>query len=160
MKIFKLLLLPLGLLIFSVFLFQPGHGLAALRLQEITVELMCQCGCTKVLADCTCGTADQMREAIDKMINNGQSKKDILAYYVSQYGEKILSAPTKKGFNLTAWIVPFLAVGVGGAAVYFVVLSWAGPGRGRELPVSEEPGPTSVAERFQEQLEKDLKSLD
>lgn len=160
MVIYKLLLLPLGLIVFFGLLLHPDTGMTALRLQEITVELMCQCGCTKVLADCTCGTAADMQAAIQKMIDNGQSKKDILAYYVSQFGEKILSAPTKKGFNLAAWIVPFLAVGAGGTAVYFVVLSWAGPGRKRELPASEEAGPAVVPARLQEQLERDLKSLD
>ncbi len=43
---------------------------------------------------------------ITELIGQGQNKDQIIAYFVGQYGEKMLAAPAKKGFNLVAWVVP------------------------------------------------------
>ena len=40
------------------------------------------------------------------------------------YGETLLAAPTKKGFNLTAWVTPFLAILVGGCLVVLTLIRW------------------------------------
>ena len=55
------------------------------------------------------------------MIETGQSKEDIIQYFVSTKGERILAAPTKKGFNLTAWILPFLAIILGAGGIYIFI---------------------------------------
>ncbi len=102
---------------------------AGLTVPDMESELMCQCGCSMLLDPCQCGTADQMRALIGEMIDEGQSKKEILDYFVAQYGEKILSVPTKKGFNLTVWILPFAAIVGGGATLYFVLKSWVLKGK-------------------------------
>ena len=44
----------------------------------------------------------------------GKSKPEVLQAMVAQYGERILAAPTKEGFNLTAWIIPFVMLVAGG----------------------------------------------
>ena len=43
---------------------------------------------------------------------------------VQNYGEQLLAAPTKKGFNLTAWVTPFLAFFAGAGLVGFVIHRW------------------------------------
>jgi cytochrome c-type biogenesis protein CcmH len=133
---------------------------ATLKVAELADELICQCGCTMVVGNCSCGTADQMRGVIGEKINAGMSKEQILAYFVSQYGERILAAPPKKGFNLTAWIVPFLALGGGGAMVYVLLSAWAIPSR-REREEEEPDTSTSpVQDEYRERLEKELKDFD
>ncbi len=132
---------------------------ATLKVADLDDELICQCGCTMVVGNCSCGTADQMRAAILEKINTGMSKGQILSYFVSQYGERILAAPTKKGFNLMAWIIPFLAVGGGGAVVYVLLSGWVIPARRRE---EEEPDSTSSPsmDRYKKRLERELKDFD
>ncbi len=117
----------LGIIVMSLALVPtPAFALTS---KDIEKELMCQCGCTMVVDVCDCETANQIREKIAGMIGQGQDKGQIVAYFVGQYGEKMLAAPTKKGFNLVAWVVPFAAVLVGGTGLFFILQAWVRKGR-------------------------------
>ncbi len=39
------------------------------------------------------------------MIDQGMNEDQIIKSYVAQYGDTVLSAPPKKGFHLTAWMI-------------------------------------------------------
>jgi cytochrome c-type biogenesis protein CcmH len=58
------------------------------------------------------------------MMNKGWDKDKIRDYYVKIYGESILTAPKKSGFSLTAWVLPFVALGAGAVALLFVTRKW------------------------------------
>ena len=45
-----------------------------------------------------------------EMLEQGRSKEEILDFFVSRYGEDVLAAPPKSGFNILVWIVPVLAL--------------------------------------------------
>ena len=85
---------------------------AAVLLADIENAIMCECDdkCGKVLINCNCSTSDKHRATIKKQIESGLTKEQIVKSYVDKYGERALSAPTMKGFNLTAWIMPFAAI--------------------------------------------------
>ena len=68
--------------------------------------------------------AGQMREVIRKKLEAGESREQIIQYFVDRYGESILMEPPKSGFNLVAWGGPFLAVLVGAAGVYLLLRRW------------------------------------
>lgn len=120
----------LAILLLSVLaIMAPGTKTYALSSKDVEKELMCQCGCTMVVDVCDCETANQIRAKITEFLSQGQDKDQIVGYFVSQYGEKMLSSPSKKGFNLVAWILPFAAVAVAGAALFFVLRAWARKGR-------------------------------
>ena len=83
--------------------------------------------------------AAQMREIVRDRLAAGWSREQILQYFVDRYGERVLAAPPKKGFNLVAWVVP-IVVGAGGVLLLaFVVRAMRRAGRTRqdEGPVSE-----------------------
>jgi cytochrome c-type biogenesis protein CcmH len=90
------------------------------KLEEVAGKLSCYCGTCPhlVVTQCGCSTADQIKADIQKMIDSGMSEAQIIQSYVNQYGETVLSAPPKKGFHLTAWILPFLAFLVGGSVLF------------------------------------------
>ena len=84
---------------------------------EVSEGLTCQCGCGLTVANCnmpTCGFSVPMRREIDRMIGEGKTRAQIISFYRTQYGEKVLSAPTTEGFNILAWTMPFIALAVGG----------------------------------------------
>ncbi len=125
----KILMIALILMIASSLAF------AGTTVSEVENNLMCTCGCSMALNSCECGTADKMRAKIQLMINQGKDKDQIVASFVNLYGEKILSAPTKKGFNLTAWITPFVVIGIVGLILYKSMKRWSGknpPPNGKE----------------------------
>jgi len=62
--------------------------------------------------------AYDMRAQIRDALAQGKSEEEILQAYVAQYGERILAKPTKQGFNLLAWILPFAALLIGGLILW------------------------------------------
>lgn len=123
-------------------------------LSDIEKQLMCQCGCTMVLASCQCGMAEEMRAEIQAKLDAGVPPAEIIQGFVTMYGETVLAAPTKRGFNLTAWIVPFGAVAGGLALLALIVRQFAKRSRERSL---EAEYPEEELERFSERIEEELK---
>jgi len=131
-------------------------------LTELKGQLICQCGCNLVLASCQdmmeCTVAVDMVQEISEKLANGSSSSEIVQGFIARYGKPVLAAPTTKGFDLTAWVMPFLAVVVGLIVLYFVLRQFVEHGR-RKL-AQEAAGPRlegEAAERFRAQLEEDLK---
>lgn len=106
--------------------FAAGPAFAATQLENLENALMCTCDdkCGKVLINCSCDHSDKMRAELTRQLESGLTVKQIIQTYVDKHGETVLSAPTKKGFNLTAWIMPFAALVVGGLGVRKAILSW------------------------------------
>jgi cytochrome c-type biogenesis protein CcmH len=123
---------------------------------EIASELMCQCGCGMTVAACQesmeCSIGGGMVTEIQRRIDTGESKQEILDGFVAIYGEQVLAAPLKSGFSLTVWVVPFLGVAVGGAFVAVLVWAW---GRRRPALVGAE-----VADRPSHDLDPYEKRVD
>jgi cytochrome c-type biogenesis protein CcmH len=124
--------------------------------QEVEEALTCQCSCGLTVHSCNhlqCSFAVPRKQEIATSIAEGKEKEEILTSYVAKFGEKVLSAPTTTGFNLAAWITPFLALLVGGIIVSLISFRWS---RKRSL---EEPKQTVVAEvpdEYRERLKKEL----
>jgi len=100
---------------------------AKTSVQDVSEGLTCQCGCGLTVANCNhpqCEFAVPVRTRIEGMIANGMSRPQIIAWFRTQYGEKVLSAPTTEGFNLVAWIMPFAALIAGGLAIFFAFGRW------------------------------------
>lgn len=153
-------ILTLSMVLLLAWLLPATVYAADLTSKDIEKELMCQCGCTMVVDVCECETANQMRVKIAGMITEGQDKDQILAEFVSLYGEDILAVPTKKGFNLVAWIGPFAAVIGGGTGLFFLLRAWARRGKRTskaEEPLSEQSLSLPEDESYKGRLEDELK---
>src|SRR3972149_2854362 len=97
--------------IFLVFglLFLPArtYGADNTMVDSISTQLICQCGCTAVLNNCThleCHIRESMTAQIKLQLDQGMTSQQIIQSFVTQYGEQVLSSPPKRGFNLTAWL--------------------------------------------------------
>jgi len=130
--------------------------------QELEESLTCQCGCGLTVHSCNhlqCGSAIPLRAEIREQMDLGKSKTQILAYFANKYGEKILSSPTTSGFNLTAWVMPFALVSLGGIFVVVTLIRWssrrpAAPASGSGPPPPHESSP------YEKILERELKDFD
>jgi cytochrome c-type biogenesis protein CcmH len=106
-----------------------GTWAAAPAFQDIEESLTCQCGCGLTVHSCNhlqCDSAIPLRAEIREQMRQTDNKEAILAHFMDRYGEKILSSPTTTGFNLTAWIVPFAMLAMGGVFVVFTLRRWSG----------------------------------
>lgn len=153
-------IIPVLVLLFA---FSAAPAFADSGLDGVQQNLMCQCGCTMVLISCECGTAEQLRGEIRTMLGQGQTQQQILDFYVGKYGEKVLSAPTKQGFNLTAYITPFATIFLAGGGILLLVRQWVLHSRKVEevLPITESAAPSGEAvsvDDLRAQLARDLAS--
>jgi cytochrome c-type biogenesis protein CcmH len=97
------------------------------------------------------------KQTILDLVSQGKTKEEITASFAARYGEKVLSAPTTSGFNLAAWITPFLAVAVGGALIGVISLRWTRQRRQQE----NDSQPTATApDQYRERLKKELESFE
>jgi cytochrome c-type biogenesis protein CcmH len=114
----------LALLIGTPFAWAAAPLAAQGSVEGISSQLICQCGCYKLLNVCEMDTALQMRSIISDKLSQGWDSKRIITYMTDTYGEQVLAAPTKRGFNLTVWITPFAAILAGAALIWVVVGAW------------------------------------
>ena len=89
-------------------------------------EIRCQCGCTLDVYICrttdfSCQVSPAMHRDIISLVEGGYDAKEIINAFVDQYGERALMAPTRQGFNLAGYLVPFAALGVGAIALTAVL---------------------------------------
>jgi cytochrome c-type biogenesis protein CcmH/NrfF len=128
--------------------------------QELEESLTCQCGCGLTVHSCNhlqCDSAMPLRAEIRAQMETGKDKDAILAYFAGKYGEKILSSPAARGFNVLAWVTPFILIAVGAALVGITVMRWTK--RRRATP--EGPAPAAhVPSPYDKILEKELKNFD
>jgi cytochrome c-type biogenesis protein CcmH len=111
--------------------FSPARANAA-TVSDISKQLICQCGCTMVLLNCShaeCGSRGAMTTLIGEKLAQGQSDAEIVQFFVAQYGEQVLASPPKRGFNLTAWILPFAGLLFGIGLIYVALNKWVRQGR-------------------------------
>ena len=132
---------------------------AAAVLADLENALMCKCDdkCGKVLINCTCSTSDKTRAEFTKMLDSGLTVQQIIDMQVEKHGETILSSPTKSGFNLTAWAMPFVALLAGGFGVSKIIEAWKKKGTPQDQADGDEEVPSMTAKnssRIQDELDK------
>lgn len=90
--------------------FSLGASDAGSRYNDLSHRTMCTCGCSEILGECNhvgCSASTAELAMIRDGMANGQSDQQILDSMVAKYGAVVLAAPTKKGFDMVAWIAPF-----------------------------------------------------
>jgi len=134
----------------------PQHPAPKTTLPDVEDEVMCPvCGTALNLAFSP--QADRERAFIQHEINEGKTKEQIKAELVTQYGTDVLAEPPTSGFDLTAWLVPGLAILVAAAAIALGLWRWRRAGRARDAAATPE-GTLDPSER--ERLDSDLSRYD
>jgi len=122
--------------------------------KETCDQLMCQCGCNEQLSVCAmqnCSSATPMRAEIRERLLKGDSTDAIVASFVARYGKQVLSAPTMKGFDITAWIMPLLIFCLGIVVVGWIVMRMARPLPAAEPPPAVDPRVERELKDFEEE---------
>jgi cytochrome c-type biogenesis protein CcmH len=146
-----------SLLLCAALIFLLGAGDPATRFNSLGHQLMCICGCNQILLECNhvgCPASDGMRNELMASLTRGDSDSLVEQGFVQKYGPTVLAAPTTRGFDSAAYIVPFVALFLGFGLVVLIVRGW------RNGPPS---GPTGGAlsgkgaelERFRDQAGKE-----
>ena len=105
-------------------------------LAELEAEVICPT-CQTTLDQSNSPIAQRMKEFIKRRIAAGDTRSRIKARLVANFGESVLAAPPKKGFNLLAWVLPFVGLGAGAVALGVLAWRWS-RSRQRDEPVEPE----------------------
>ena len=80
------------------------------RLRDLYSQFRCPTCQGLSVKDSQAGFSTQIRERIQEMVKENKSDEEIRTFFVKRYGEWILTAPSKEGFNLVLWVGPFLLI--------------------------------------------------
>jgi cytochrome c-type biogenesis protein CcmH/NrfF len=97
----------------------------------IEAEVMCPiCGTLLELAESP--QAKREKVFVAKLVAKGKSKAEVKDALVAQYGPSVLALPKASGFDLSAYLVPILAIAIAVVVLAFSVLRWRRSGRANE----------------------------
>lgn len=124
-------------------------------LGELEGEVMCPT-CRSTLDMSSAPIAERMRRFITSRIEAGDTKSEIKRQLVSEFGQNVLAEPSKKGFNLLAWLLPIVGILLGAVVLGGLVWRWSrgrtGGGAGGGGPAQEAPLDPAVEQRLDEEL--------
>ena len=96
-----------------------------------------------------------MNAAIKTMLDDGLSKQDVIEAYVARYGQVILSAPPREGFDLIAWVVPFMILGAATGLILMLLKRWTSDRGARESnQVTLKPFDETILEKVEYEMEE------
>jgi len=122
------------------------------NLPDVEDEVMCPiCGTLLQLAQSP--QANDERDFIRRRIAAGQTKQQIKDALVAQYGSRVLATPPASGFDLTAYLVPAIALVAAAIAIAIGLRRWR-----RSEPPDGSSKPLDAAES--ERLDADLARYD
>jgi len=124
-------------------------------LAELENEVYCPT-CKSLLALSNAPIAQRMRQFISREIAAGATKSEIKDALVDQFGEAVLAAPPKEGFNLLAWVLPFVGIVFAGGVIAFLVVRWTRAGRGGGPGPPGDPAANGRPETLDPELERRL----
>lgn len=110
--------------------------------------LHCQCGgCrhdvfTCRSSDLVCSIAPQMHRDIEALITGGYSPREIVAAFRQVYGDNVLMAPPRQGFNWLGYLLPFGVILTASFVVFHLLQVWSR--RPRQEKATSATVPTAV----------------
>jgi cytochrome c-type biogenesis protein CcmH len=150
------LLLPTTALATSAMPGTPPQAQA--NLPDIEDQVMCPvCGTALNLSFSP--QADRERAFIRHEIAQGKTEDEIIDDLVAQYGTSVLAEPPKSGFDLTAWLVPGIAILIAAIAIAFGLRRWRRAGRTLEEEAATN-GDEPLDSEERERLDSDLARYD
>jgi len=150
----------------------PTRAVSDDDVNAIAKDLYCPICESTPLDVCATQACADWREVIRGKLAEGQTEEEIKAYFELQYGARALAEPPRSGFTLAVWILPVVAIVIGGFVFGLYVRRMrtspsgeaslaAGDVPGSELraepemPVKDEPEPGD----YQARIERELREM-
>jgi cytochrome c-type biogenesis protein CcmH len=121
------------------------------EVNRIASQLFCPICDNMPLDVCPIEACQQWRELIRDQLAEGWSDGEIKAYFVAQYGDRVLGEPPRTGLNWLLYLVP-PAVILAGFVLLFTKM--------KRQPQGHAPQEIEHVDPYLEQVERDLGNLD
>ena len=152
MKVFRQLSTSLLTVVLSVSLLGASGDRA--RFTDLGHRMMCVCGCNQILLECNhvgCTYSDRMREQLLAATQRESSDENILQTFVKEYGTTVLAAPTMRGFDRVAWIMPFAVFLAGALMAVILIRNW----KARQPSHAGLHGTTAALDTYRDQARRE-----
>ena len=121
---------------------------------ELESELVCPV-CETTLDTSNAPVALRIKAFIRERIAAGDSKSEIKAKLVADFGPAVLAVPPRKGFDWIAWLLPLAGIAVAAVAVSGVAWRWRQARPDDERPgVEGEPIDPALERRLDDELDR------
>ncbi|MCO4312717.1 cytochrome c-type biogenesis protein CcmH [Pectobacterium versatile] len=119
------------------------------QFRELTMQLRCPKCQNNSIADSNSMIASDMRQKVYELMQQGQTKEQVVDYMVDRYGYFVTYEPPITPFTVLLWLLPALFLAVG---------SWVIMRRARRIRSANEPMSEQDKKRLQTLLEREGKS--
>jgi cytochrome c-type biogenesis protein CcmH len=144
-------------LLFTMLVFMTAMSVSAQEnvptddeVNAIARELYCPV-CENVPLDvCPTQACEQWRATIREKLIDGWDEQQIKAYFVEQYGARVLATPPAEGLNWLVYILPPVAFVAGAVVLFQAIRSWRS-----DVPEPSAP-PLDRSDIYIEMLEEEL----
>jgi cytochrome c-type biogenesis protein CcmH/NrfF len=126
------------------------------NLNQLMTSVYCYCGCVReTIKNCVCGNAQQIEMDFRNRLINGGTIQQIRADYLARRGTQFSALMPVKGFNIVAYAMPAIIIGLLGVIVFLVLKSKRSAAL-TQSSVATEPQQPASADQY-EQIEEELK---
>lgn len=122
------------------------------RARELESHIKCPVCRSQSIRSSRSFMAEDMQRKIREMVAAGSTDQEIIDYFVARFGPYILLTPPKRGFNLTAYLIPFFVVLAGGIGLLVATRRWTRPRP--PSPTARAISDSPYAERLERELEE------
>ena len=157
------LILPIGLFLMllttGVALAQTTTPVAVTddQVNAVARELYCP-ECENIPLDvCPSQACADMREEIRQKLQQGQTKDQIKQYFIERYGDRVVGAPPRRGWNWMLYIIPPLVILVVGVFLYRSFRASRSLSAKSAQQAAEPPTPPAASDKYVARLEAELK---
>lgn len=137
------------------------------EVNAVAKKLYCPVCPNTPLDVCETQACKDWRAQIRDQLAAGWNEKQVMAYFVQQYGERVLGEPQRSGFTSMVWVLPMIAVLLGVVIVWQVLRSWrskqGGPTSPTDSAEAAAPAPNAsnqISPELWALVEKELKEID
>ncbi len=125
---------------------------------RVAKQLYCPVCPNTPLDVCETKACQDWRAQIKDQLAAGWTDDQVMAYFVEQYGERVLAEPRRSGFTSFVWLLPALSVAIGLVVVAQILRSWKAK-RLASLASANSAPATDIPPEVLEQLEKELRKV-
>jgi len=123
---------------------------------RVAKQLYCPVCPNTPLDVCETKACQDWRAQIRDELSQGWTDQQILDYFVSQYGERVLAEPQRQGFTSLVWFLPLTVALIGLGVVYEILKSW----RKQKTTTLSAPLSPEISKEMLEKIEREIREMD
>jgi cytochrome c-type biogenesis protein CcmH len=132
---------------------------------QLERQLKCQCTCVLDVFTCrttdfTCSVSPAMHRDVLRLVEGGYDAQEIKDAFIATYGEVVLTAPVKQGFNWAGYFAPAVVMATGGIVLTMMLKRWSKRAAPAPVVISGDGRPADATDAEMERLQRALREED